>query len=91
MLIHCGAKGIYSFIKITEFWCSNHFHRCINQAHRHADCLCKQECSEFQRGTVRGCHLSNKSSRDISSLLNIPQSSFSVEVIGNDSTKWLAM
>ena len=36
-----------------------------------------QELSEFQRGTVIGCHLSNKSSGDISSLLNIPQSTVS--------------
>ena len=36
-----------------------------------------QELSEFQRGTVIGCHLCNKSSRDISSLLNIPQSTVS--------------
>ena len=33
-----------------------------------------QELSEFQRGTVIGCHLCNKSSPEISSLLNIPQS-----------------
>ena len=33
-----------------------------------------QELSEFQSGTVIGCHLCNKSSREISSLLNIPQS-----------------
>ena len=31
-----------------------------------------QELSEFQRGTVVGCHLCNKSRREISSLLNIP-------------------
>uniref|UniRef100_A0A3Q2D7V8 Tc1-like transposase DDE domain-containing protein n=1 Tax=Cyprinodon variegatus TaxID=28743 RepID=A0A3Q2D7V8_CYPVA len=36
-----------------------------------------QELSEFQRGTVIGCHLCNKSSREISSLLNIPQSTVS--------------
>ncbi|KAL0168267.1 hypothetical protein M9458_036489, partial [Cirrhinus mrigala] len=32
---------------------------------------------EFQRGTVIGRHLCNKSSREISSLLNIPQSTVS--------------
>ena len=36
-----------------------------------------QELSEFQRGTVIGWHLCNKSSREISSLLNIPQSTVS--------------
>uniref|UniRef100_A0A672YKD4 Tc1-like transposase DDE domain-containing protein n=1 Tax=Sphaeramia orbicularis TaxID=375764 RepID=A0A672YKD4_9TELE len=36
-----------------------------------------QELSEFQRGTVIGCHLCNKSSHEISSLLNIPQSTVS--------------
>ncbi len=42
-----------------------------------------QELSEFQRGTVIGCHLCNKSSREISSLLNIPQSTVSGII-----TKW---
>ena len=36
-----------------------------------------QELSEFQRGSVIGCRLCNKSSREISSLLNIPQSAVS--------------
>ncbi|KAI2659461.1 Transposable element Tc1 transposase [Labeo rohita] len=36
-----------------------------------------QELSEFRRGTVIGCHLCNKSSREISTLLNIPQSTVS--------------
>ena len=44
---------------------------------------CSQELSEFQRGTVIGCHLCNKSSREISSLLNIPQSTVSGII-----TKW---
>ena len=39
-----------------------------------------QELSEFQRGTVIGCHLCNKSSREISSLLNIPQSTVSCTI-----------
>ena len=42
-----------------------------------------QELSEFQCGTVIGCHLCNKSSREISSLLNIPQSTVSGII-----TKW---
>uniref|UniRef100_A0A3Q2W3X4 Tc1-like transposase DDE domain-containing protein n=1 Tax=Haplochromis burtoni TaxID=8153 RepID=A0A3Q2W3X4_HAPBU len=42
-----------------------------------------QELSEFQRGTVIGCHLSSRSSREISSLLNIPQSTVSSII-----TKW---
>ncbi|KAL6461293.1 hypothetical protein MHYP_G00312590 [Metynnis hypsauchen] len=33
-----------------------------------------QELSEFQRGAVIGRHLCSKSSREISSLINIPQS-----------------
>ena len=45
-------------------------------------CL-SQDLSEFQRGTVIGCHLCNKSSREISSLLNIPQSTVSGII-----TKW---
>ncbi|CAI9600449.1 unnamed protein product [Staurois parvus] len=36
-----------------------------------------QELSEFKRGTVIGCHLCNKSIRDISLLLNIPRSTVS--------------
>ncbi|CAI9546547.1 unnamed protein product, partial [Staurois parvus] len=42
-----------------------------------------QELSEFKRGTVIGCHLCNKSIRDISLLLNIPQSTVSGII-----TKW---
>ena len=42
-----------------------------------------QELSEFQRGTVIGCHLCNKSSREIFSLLSIPQSTISGII-----TKW---
>ena len=42
-----------------------------------------QELSAFQCGTVIGCHLCNKSSREISSLLNILQSTVSDIV-----TKW---
>ncbi|KAL6485501.1 hypothetical protein MHYP_G00048930 [Metynnis hypsauchen] len=57
-----------------------------------------QELSELQRGTVIGRHLCSKSSREISSLLNIPTVNCQwdynkVEVIGNDSnsaTKWSA-
>ena len=42
-----------------------------------------QELSGFQRGTVTGRHLSDKSSREVSSLLNIPQSAVSGII-----TKW---
>ncbi|CAI9537564.1 unnamed protein product [Staurois parvus] len=38
---------------------------------------CSQELSEFKRDTVIGCHLCNKSIRDISWLLNIPRSTVS--------------
>ena len=42
-----------------------------------------QELSEFQRDTVIGCHLCNKSGHEISSLLNILQSTVSGII-----TKW---
>ncbi|CAI9565808.1 unnamed protein product [Staurois parvus] len=42
-----------------------------------------QELSEFKRGTVIVCHLCNKSIREISLLLNIPQST-----VGGIITKW---
>ncbi|CAI9556295.1 unnamed protein product [Staurois parvus] len=42
-----------------------------------------QELSEFKRGPVIGCHLCNKSIRDISLLINIPQSTVSGII-----TKW---
>ncbi|CAI9618884.1 unnamed protein product [Staurois parvus] len=35
------------------------------------------ELSEFKRGTVLGCHLCNKSFREIFLLLNIPRSTVS--------------
>ncbi|CAI9533918.1 unnamed protein product [Staurois parvus] len=37
-----------------------------------------QELSEFKHGTVTGCHLCNKSIREISLLQNIPHSTVSV-------------
>ncbi|CAI9534649.1 unnamed protein product [Staurois parvus] len=42
-----------------------------------------QELNELKRGTVIGCHLCNKSIRDISLLLNIPRSTDSGII-----TKW---
>ncbi|CAI9603905.1 unnamed protein product, partial [Staurois parvus] len=42
-----------------------------------------QELTEFKRGTVIGCHLGNKSIREISLLLNIPWSPVSGII-----TKW---
>ncbi|CAI9617078.1 unnamed protein product, partial [Staurois parvus] len=42
-----------------------------------------QELSEFKHGTVIGCHLCNRSIREISLLLNIPQSTGSGII-----TKW---
>ncbi|CAI9586976.1 unnamed protein product, partial [Staurois parvus] len=44
---------------------------------------CSQELSEFKRGTMIGCHLCNKSIRDMSLLLNIPQATVSGNI-----TKW---
>ncbi|CAI9580044.1 unnamed protein product [Staurois parvus] len=38
---------------------------------------CSQELSKFMCGTVIGCHLCNKSIREISLLLNIPRSTVS--------------
>ncbi|CAI9617492.1 unnamed protein product [Staurois parvus] len=42
-----------------------------------------QELSEFERGTVIGCHLCNKSICEISLLLNIPRST-----VNGIITKW---
>ncbi|CAI9568874.1 unnamed protein product [Staurois parvus] len=42
-----------------------------------------QELSEFKHGTMIGCHLCNKSIRDISWLLNIPRST-----VRGIITKW---
>ncbi|CAI9604707.1 unnamed protein product [Staurois parvus] len=42
-----------------------------------------QELSEFKRGTVIGCHLCNKSIREISLLLNIPRL-----IVSGIITKW---
>ena len=40
-----------------------------------------EELSDFQRGTVTGCHLSNKSVHQISALLELPQSTVSVVIM----------
>ncbi|CAI9561671.1 unnamed protein product, partial [Staurois parvus] len=42
-----------------------------------------QELSDFKHGTMTGCHLCNKSIREISLLLNIPRSTVSGII-----TKW---
>ncbi|CAI9595606.1 unnamed protein product [Staurois parvus] len=42
-----------------------------------------QKLNEYKRGTVKGCHLCNKSIREISLLLNMPQSTVSGII-----TKW---
>ncbi|CAI9604635.1 unnamed protein product [Staurois parvus] len=44
---------------------------------------CSQELNEFKHDTVIGCHLCNKSIRDISLLLNITQPTVSGFI-----TKW---
>ncbi|XP_028263517.1 aminoacyl tRNA synthase complex-interacting multifunctional protein 1-like [Parambassis ranga] len=40
-----------------------------------------EELSDFQRGTVVGCHLSQKSVREISALLNLPRSTVSAVIL----------
>ncbi|CAI9555905.1 unnamed protein product [Staurois parvus] len=45
-----------------------------------------QELSEFKRGTIIGCHLCNRSTREISLLLNIPRSTVSGII-----TKWMQL
>ncbi|XP_041838989.1 aminoacyl tRNA synthase complex-interacting multifunctional protein 1-like isoform X2 [Melanotaenia boesemani] len=40
-----------------------------------------EELSDFQRGTVVGCHLCNKSVREISALLNLPRSTVSAVIL----------
>ncbi|CAG5928603.1 unnamed protein product [Menidia menidia] len=40
-----------------------------------------EELSEFQRGTVVGCHLCQKSVREISALLNLPRSTVSAVIL----------
>ena len=40
-----------------------------------------EELSEFQRGTVVGCHMCKKSVREISALLNLPRSTVSAVIL----------
>ena len=40
-----------------------------------------EELSDFQRDTVIGCHLSNKSVRQMSALLELPRSSVSAVIV----------
>lgn len=40
-----------------------------------------EELSDFQRGTVVGCHLSGKTVREISALLNLPRSTVSSVIL----------
>ncbi|CAJ1052455.1 aminoacyl tRNA synthase complex-interacting multifunctional protein 1-like [Xyrichtys novacula] len=41
----------------------------------------REELSEFQRGTIVGCHLCKKSVREISALLNLPRSTVSAVIL----------
>ena len=40
-----------------------------------------EELSDFQHGTVMGCHLSNKSVHQISALLELPRSTVSAVIV----------
>ncbi|KAL7842614.1 hypothetical protein SRHO_G00243030 [Serrasalmus rhombeus] len=40
-----------------------------------------EELSDFQRGTVIGCHLSKKSVREISAMLDLPRSTVSAVIV----------
>ena len=40
-----------------------------------------EELSDFQRGTIIGCHLSNKSVHQISALLELPRSTVSAVIV----------
>lgn len=40
-----------------------------------------EELSDFQRGTVVGCHMCKKSVREISALLNLPRSTVSAVIL----------
>ena len=42
---------------------------------------CTEELSDFQRGTVIGCQLVNKSVRQISALLELPWSTVSAVIV----------
>lgn len=86
--IHCSSRSIPSPIQIIEFLCFNHYkikHIDMQTAFTN---ICErmgpsQQLGEFLCGTVIGCHLCNKSSCEIFSLLNIPQSTVHVII-----TKW---
>ncbi|CAI9559961.1 unnamed protein product, partial [Staurois parvus] len=86
------AKSIWPALQIIGFRCSNHLHghRCIKSTTMQTAStkICErmghsQELSELKRGTMKGCHLCNKSICEISLLLNIPRSTVSGII-----TKW---
>ncbi|CAI9572699.1 unnamed protein product, partial [Staurois parvus] len=79
--IHYIAKSIGAPLQIIGFRCSNHLHGHLGMQTASTN-ICErmgrsQELSEFKRGTVIGCHLCNKSIREISLILNIPRSTVS--------------
>lgn len=99
--IHCSSRSIPSHIQIIEVLCFNHYkikHIDVQTAFTN---ICErmgpsQQLGEFLCGTVIGCHLCNKSSCEIFSLLNIHTVNCScyynkVEATGKDTnsaTKW---
>ncbi|CAI9609943.1 unnamed protein product, partial [Staurois parvus] len=85
--LHYIAKSLGTPLQIIGLRCSNHLHghSCMQTASTN---ICErmgrsQELSDSKCGAVIGCHLCNKSIRDISLLLNIPWSSVSGII-----TKW---
>ncbi|CAI9536592.1 unnamed protein product, partial [Staurois parvus] len=95
------AKSIRTPLQIIVFRCSNHLHGPQVYKIKHLGMqtastnMCErmdhpQELSEYNCGTVIGCHLCNKSICEIYLLLTIPQSTVSgiynkVEATGNNS------
>ncbi|CAI9622781.1 unnamed protein product, partial [Staurois parvus] len=75
---HYIANIIRTPLQIIGLRCSNHLHGMQTASTNIYERMGgSQELSEFKRSTMMSCHLCNKPIREISLLLNIPQSTVS--------------
>ena len=88
--LHYITRSMHSPIQTIKSRCSSHFHVCMNLSTSACRLLLPTSVKEWlalrssvNSSVVPGCHLYNKSSRELSLLLNIPQSAVSGVI-----TKW---
>jgi hypothetical protein len=80
------AKSRLTPLQISGFGYFSHVYKLNTQpCNLHRQTMARSEkLSDFQRGTVIGCHHFNKSVRQISALLEMPQSTVSAVIVSGN-------